>query len=58
MAAQREGMKTLIFPYGNKDDVEALPDYIKQGLTFHFTEDYVDNFRICFPDVKVDSLVK
>jgi ATP-dependent Lon protease len=55
MAAQREGMKIVIFPKGNKDDVEELPEYIKQGLTIHYAEDYVDIFRICFPDVKLDE---
>ena len=54
MAGQREGMKTLIFPKANRDDIEDLPDYIKQGLTIHYAEDYIDVFRICFPDVEVN----
>jgi ATP-dependent Lon protease len=53
MAAQREGMKIVIFPRSNKDDVEELPDYIKQGLTIHYAENYIDVFKICFPDVKI-----
>lgn len=53
MAAQREGMKTLIFPKSNKDDVEELPEYIKQGMTVHYAENYIDVFRICFPDIYV-----
>lgn len=55
MAAQREGMKTLIFPIGNKDDVESLPEYIKQGLDIHFTREYEENFKICFPDIQIES---
>jgi ATP-dependent Lon protease len=54
MAAQREGMKTLIFPLANKDDVEELPDYIKQGMTFHFAENYIDVFKICHPEITID----
>ena len=55
MAAQREGMKIVIFPRLNKDDVEELPDYIKQGLTIYYAENYLDIFRICFPDVLLDE---
>lgn len=55
MAGQREGMKQLIFPKMNKDDVNELQDYIKQGLTIHYAEDYNDVFRICFPDIEVDT---
>jgi ATP-dependent Lon protease len=50
MAAAREGLKVLIFPAGNKKDVESLPDFIRQGLTFHFVEDFEDVFKIVFPD--------
>jgi len=42
MSAAREGIKTLIFPKGNQKDVERLPDYIKEGMTFHFAENYED----------------
>jgi ATP-dependent Lon protease len=56
MAAQREGMKTLIFPLANKDDVEELPEYIKQGLSFHYAESYIDVFRICHPDISLDHI--
>ena len=40
MAAVREGLTTLIFPAGNRPDVERLPDYIKGDITFHFVENY------------------
>jgi Lon-like ATP-dependent protease len=54
MAAQREGMKFLAFPRGNKDDIDELPEYIKQGLTIYYADDYLDIFRICFPGVEVN----
>ena len=54
MAAQREGMKMLIFPKGNKDDIDELQEYIKQGITIYYAEDYLDIFRICFPDISLD----
>ncbi len=55
MAAQREGMKIIIFPKDNKDDIDELQDYIKQGLTIHYAGDYSDIFKICFPGVKTDN---
>jgi len=48
MAASREGIKTLIFPKENEKDINKLADNIKEGLTFHFVEDYDQVFRICF----------
>jgi ATP-dependent Lon protease len=54
MAAQREGMKMLIFPKGNKDDIDELQEYIKQGITIYYAEEYSDIFRICFPDISLD----
>lgn len=53
MAAAREGVKKLIFPKSNEKDVKDLPDYIKEGITFFFVEDYSDVFKILFPDVKI-----
>ena len=50
MAATREGMRSLIFPSKNKDDVDDLPVFIKSDLTFHYAENYEQIFRICFPD--------
>jgi ATP-dependent Lon protease len=29
MAAAREGLKVLIFPAGNRKDVESLPEFIR-----------------------------
>jgi len=55
MAAQREGMKTIILPRRNKDDIDELPDYITQGLEIHYAEDYKDIFKICFPSIDITS---
>ena len=54
MAASREGLKILIFPASNRKDVERLPDYIKEGIRFHFVEEYIDLFKIVYPDVKLE----
>ena len=53
MAAVREGLTTLIFPASNKPDVERLPDYIKEGVKFHFVDTYDQVFRIAYPNVEL-----
>ena len=53
MAASREGIKTLIFPKANEKDITKLPEYIKEGITFYFVDDYIDVFKIIFPDIKI-----
>lgn len=51
MAAQREGLRTLIFPAENRKDVERLPEQIRSGIEFHYAETYEDVFRIVYPGV-------
>jgi ATP-dependent Lon protease len=46
IAARRAGLKTLIFPEGNRKDFEELPDYLREGIEVHFAEDYADVFRV------------
>lgn len=53
MAATREGIRKLIFPKANEKDVNELPDYIKEGITFYFVEEYSDVFKILFPNTKI-----
>ena len=50
IAARRVGLKTLIFPEGNRKDFEELPDYLKEGLEVHFAKEYEDVRRIAFPE--------
>jgi ATP-dependent Lon protease len=48
IAARRVGLKTLIFPEGNRKDFEEIPDYLKEGLQVHFARDYEDVFKVAF----------
>jgi ATP-dependent Lon protease len=48
IAARRVGLKTLIFPEGNRKDYEELPDYLKEGLDVHFANEYQDVYQIAF----------
>ena len=55
MAAAREGITCIIFPKSNQKDVEKLPKYIKEGITFLYAEEYKDVFKIMFPNVKINK---
>jgi len=48
IAARRVGYNQLIFPRGNRDDFERLPESLKQGIQAHFVRDYDQVYRICF----------
>jgi len=48
IAARRSGVKTLIFPKGNKRNFDELPTYIKKGLHVHFVENYDEVFHVAF----------
>jgi ATP-dependent Lon protease len=48
IAARRVGLKTLIFPEGNRKDFAELPGYLKEGLEVHFSKDYEDVYRVAF----------
>ena len=34
LAAQRAGIETFVMPYGNRQDLEDLPDDVRQGMEF------------------------
>lgn len=48
IAARRSRMKILVFPEGNRKDVEELPDYLRKGLEFSFAERYADVYEVAF----------
>ena len=48
IAARRSGLKTLIFPAGNRKDFEELPDHLKEGLEVHFAKTYRDVYNVAF----------
>ncbi len=49
IAALRSGVKTLIFPKGNKRNFDELPIHIKKGVQVHFVENYDEVFDVAFP---------
>ena len=50
LASQREGLTEVILPKSNYESVMDLPEYIREGLHFHFVENYDEVFKILFSD--------
>ena len=48
IAARRVKVFELIFPAENKKDFEALPDYLKEGITAHFVDYFEEVTKIAF----------
>ena len=48
LAAKREGITNIFIPYGNKNDVEELKDYIKEGMSFIFVRKYKEIYKELF----------
>lgn len=53
LAAKREKITEIIVPKANQEDVRILKDYIKEGIKFHYAEEYIEIFKILFPDFRV-----
>ena len=49
IAARRAKVRDLIFPEGNRKDVDDLPAHIRRGLTFHFVERFEQVVDLAFP---------
>ncbi|ELR16818.1 ATPdependent protease La, putative [Acanthamoeba castellanii str. Neff] len=50
IAARRAGVKTLVFPEGNRKDWDELEPFLREGLDAHFVDYYGDVFQVVFPD--------
>lgn len=48
LAAKREGINNIFLPLGNKNDVEELKDYIKEGMNFVFVKEFKDVYKVLF----------
>ncbi len=48
IASRRAGLKTLIFPGANRNDVDELPDYLRDGITFLFANEFSEVFHWAF----------
>jgi len=48
MAARRARIKCIVLPAGCKHDFDEMPDYLKEGLEFHFVDDYSGVYEVAF----------
>lgn len=48
IAARRVGIKEIILPHGCSSDFKKLPEYIKEGIEFHFVKKYKEVYKIVF----------
>ena len=48
MAARRAGIKCIVLPDQNRRDYDEMPDYLKDGIEFHFAEDYSKVYSVSF----------
>ena len=48
LASKREGITEVIVPEGNRDDWEKLPKAVKEGIKFHFVENYSEVLNVAF----------
>ncbi|CAD7940568.1 unnamed protein product [Amoebophrya sp. A25] len=55
IAARRSSCTTLIFPDGNKRDVDALPSYLKEGIAIHYAKTYEDVWRVAFGETELPA---
>ncbi len=51
IAAKRQGIHQIIVPEANHGDVDELPDYVKEGVNFHFASHFRDVAKTLFPPV-------
>ena len=49
LAAHRAGIRELILPLRNRNDLEEVPEEVKEDLEFHFVEQTVEALREAIP---------
>lgn len=52
MAAYKEGMKTVVIPYGNKGDLEEIDEVVKNSVKFVFAKRIEDVLEVALCPVK------
>lgn len=56
LAAKRMGIKTVIIPKRNKNDLEELPKYVKEGMKFILAESMDEVLKNVFSEVKTGKI--
>jgi len=50
LAAQRNGIRTVIAPKRNEADADEIPRHLRRDLTFHFVDDVEWVFELALED--------
>ncbi|MBQ9887580.1 MAG: endopeptidase La [Lachnospiraceae bacterium] len=50
LGAKEAGVKQVIVPEDNRDDINELSEDVKSGLTIHFVKDAIEVFRLAFEE--------
>ena len=48
IAARRNKIPEVLLPFANRGDYEALPDYLRDGLSVHFVRTFREVFDVVF----------
>ena len=48
MAARRAGITTVVLPKACDRDFDEIPDYLKDGLTVHYADNYQQVYEVAF----------
>ena len=57
-AAHRSGIKTIILPDHNRNDLEDIPEHIKKDLDFHFAKEMMDVVKVAVPGLSLNAAKK
>jgi ATP-dependent Lon protease len=57
LAARRQGIKTVILPQGNVQDLVELPDEVRKDMTFVPATTLDDVLKVAIPDVAGENAV-
>ncbi|CAD7949825.1 unnamed protein product [Amoebophrya sp. A120] len=57
IAARRSACEKLIFPEGNRRDVDALPAYLKENIEIFYAKEYDDVWKIAFGESELPCRV-
>ena len=55
IAAQRAGIRHIVFPKQNKRDYDELAENLRTGITAHFAERYDEVYQIAFGEVEGEA---
>ena len=56
MAARRQGIKTMILPQGNLQDLVELPDEVRKDMTFVGATTLDDVLKVALPEVAAEPV--